>query len=305
MKEKLRILVVHSGTKEIIPTFIIEQVNSLINQGVKIEYFTIKKGGLVGYLSHIKEFKSAIKNFTPDIVHAHYGLSGLFANLQRKIPVVTTFHGSDVFNPKNKVFSLLAHWLSKESVFVSSLLKQKLGVKNGKIITCGIDLEVFKSNGAKRENFVLFSGSFSKKVKNYPLAKKSIDLYNMNNKDINELRLIELVNKTRVEVADLMNRAKALLISSHYEGSSQVLKEAMACNCPVVSVNVGSVSDLVKPNSSSVIIVQPNEESIAGALEGIKKISSTQGRKEIIDQKISLEETALQLIELYNSIKKS
>lgn len=51
--------------------------------------------GINGYFKNLSAQKK-IKEFHPDIIHAHYGLSGLFANLQRKVPVVTTYHGSDI-----------------------------------------------------------------------------------------------------------------------------------------------------------------------------------------------------------------
>jgi hypothetical protein len=45
-----------------------------------------------------------ILSFQPDLIHAHFGLSGLFANLQFLKPVVTTFHGSDVQTTKKNLY---------------------------------------------------------------------------------------------------------------------------------------------------------------------------------------------------------
>jgi teichuronic acid biosynthesis glycosyltransferase TuaC len=303
--QKLKLLIVHSGTKDIVPTFITEQVESINKKGVYVKYYTIRNKGLFGYLSHVNEYKRFTKDFKPDVIHAHYGLSGLFANLQRKTPVVTTYHGSDIYHFKNKIFSLFSYWLSRENIFVSSSLKKKLGVKKGCIITCGIDLDVFKPiNNVKKENFLLFSGAFSKKVKNYPLAQSSIDYYNANYADSDVLTLLELKNNSRNEVALLMNKARALLITSKYEGSSQVLKEAMACNCPVVTLNIGSVPDLAPKTPSSVIVVKPNNQDVAKGILKALKNKDCKTREHIIEQKISLEQIAEQLISLYEAIKK-
>ena len=76
--------------------FISEQVDALRRQGVELEYFMIKGRGWKGYLKHYKALQTKILAFQPDIVHAHYGLCGLLANIQRQIPVITTYHGSDV-----------------------------------------------------------------------------------------------------------------------------------------------------------------------------------------------------------------
>ena len=64
--------------------------------------------------------RKKIKNFSPDIVHAHFGISGLVANLQRKVPVVITFHGSDAYLPKVRLLSKIAAGLSGFNIFVSA-----------------------------------------------------------------------------------------------------------------------------------------------------------------------------------------
>ena len=80
-----------------------------------------------------------------DLIHAHYGLSGLLATLQKKTPVIVTFHGSDVNMKNNFPLSLLASRLSRNNIFVHSSLARRLKVsgKNIHIIPCGVDLDTF------------------------------------------------------------------------------------------------------------------------------------------------------------------
>ena len=80
--------------------FIVEQARALEYLGCEVEFFGLGGKGIKGYLKNLPAFKEKIKEFCPDVVHAHYGLSGLFANLQRKVPVVTTYHGSDINDRK-------------------------------------------------------------------------------------------------------------------------------------------------------------------------------------------------------------
>jgi len=134
----MEILVVCSGTKGILSPFIRDQIQALKNQGVEIDLFQINKPGVKGYLEHLILLKKRIKIKNPDIVHAHYGLSGLLANLQRKIPVVTTFHGSDVNTKYLLKYSRLAYLLSTVSIFVSEDLRDKLNAKKHTyVIPCG------------------------------------------------------------------------------------------------------------------------------------------------------------------------
>ncbi|MBN2460422.1 MAG: glycosyltransferase family 4 protein [Candidatus Cloacimonetes bacterium] len=47
------------------------------------------------------------------------------------------------------------------------------------------------------------------------------------------------------EIPSLLNSASAFILTSHYEGSPIVVKEALAVNLPVVSVDVGDVKTLI------------------------------------------------------------
>ena len=84
------------------------------------------------------------------------------------------------------------------------------------------------------KTYILFSSGFANPVKNYGLAKEAVALL-----ADDTVELLELKNRTRAEVALLLAAVDLALITSFSEGSSQFLKEALACNCPVVSTYVG------------------------------------------------------------------
>ena len=92
----MKILIVCSKNSGKIAPFILEQGESLLRLGVEVDYYPIVGKGFMGYWKSRKSFLHKIKTCQPDIIHAHYGLSGLLANSQRKIPVVTSYHGSDI-----------------------------------------------------------------------------------------------------------------------------------------------------------------------------------------------------------------
>ena len=108
----MRILIVGSFNRNRFAPFIQEQAEALQAAGCEIAFYGLKGKGLQGSLKNMPALKRKVKAFQPDVVHAHYGLSGLLANLQRQVPVVTTYHGSDINERKILPFSKLSMWLS-------------------------------------------------------------------------------------------------------------------------------------------------------------------------------------------------
>lgn len=136
----MRILVVASFNKGSFAPFIVEQVEALKKQGCDIDFFGLQGKGVKGYLRNLPGLKRKIKEFQPNVIHAHYGLSGLLANLQRGVSVVTTYHGSDINDKAVFRFSKMAMFLSAWNIFVS---KKTLNIARPKkrfsLLPCGID----------------------------------------------------------------------------------------------------------------------------------------------------------------------
>ena len=246
----MKILILCSKNSGRIAPFITDQVEALQKAGVVCEYFTVEGKGVKGYLRNFIPMMRKIREFQPDIIHAHYGLSGLLANLQRKVPVVTTYHGSDINNPKVLRYSKVSIILSAWNIFVSHRNIQLAGVKRKfSLIPCGVDTDIFrplerkpvreKLNFGDRDKIVLFAGAFDNPVKNPELAKEAVA-------KVPGARLMEMKGYSRVQVAELMNAADVCLMTSHSEGSPQFIKEAMACGCPIVSVDVGDVAEILE-----------------------------------------------------------
>lgn len=294
-------------------SFIYEQTEELIKNDVEFDFYFIKGKGLSGYLRNLRKFKEKIKTYNPGIIHAHYGLSGLFANFQRKIPVITTFHGSDVFVFKrNLIVSKIASLLSVSSITVNSKMNAKFRNPSGlHTIPCGINMSIFspyKSDGIhNKTNFnkeiknILFSSRFDYYEKNYPLAREVINILGKG------FNLIELKGYSREDVNNLMNTCDVALMTSISEGSPQFIKEAMACNCPVVSTDIGDVRELFG-DIEGYYITSFDPEDIAGkiklAIEYRKTKGQTKGRERIIELGLDSETVAARIIEVYKKVLK-
>ena len=115
----MRILIVASDKNGRFAPFIEEQMAALEARGMEVLRYGITGKGILGYLRELPALRRAIRQHRSDIIHAHYGLSGLLANLQRRVPVVTTYHGSDINVPSILRFSKIAMRLSAHNIFVS------------------------------------------------------------------------------------------------------------------------------------------------------------------------------------------
>ena len=288
--------------------FITEQVTALEELGVVCQYFGVRGKGVLGYLKQFPELRRIIRSFRPDIVHAHYGLSGVLANLQRKVPVVTTYHGSDINNPEVLRLSRLAIRQSRFNIFVS---KHNVDTahpkKNYALIPCGIDLEdypIVDKVDARKEmglsmdgKYVLFAGAFDNPVKNVPLARAAVTL-------LPNVELLELKGYTRHQVALLMQAADAFLMTSFTEGSPQVIKEALACGCPIVSVDVGDVKEITD-SVDGCYLADRDPNSIADNLKRAFAFSErTKGREVIIEKKLTNDIIANQIMAVYRKVTK-
>jgi teichuronic acid biosynthesis glycosyltransferase TuaC len=308
----MKVLIVCSGKQNKISPFVADQVMALNTLDITTEYFTINSKGILGYLKCLPRLLNHIKKYNPNLIHAHYGLSGLLAVLQRKLPVVVTYHGSDVRNKRVRPLSWLASRLSTANIFVAKEMLQLMPSPNSFVIPCGVDMELFKpikQSEARKEfvlnpdkKYILFASGFDNAVKNYPLAKEAVSL--LKNKNI---ELLELKGFSRIQVSHIMNATDMVLITSFTEGSPQFVKEAMTCNRPIVSTDVGDVRWLFGDSEGHFITsydVNNVLESIEKALAYCKTKKSTQGRQRIIDLELDSESIAKRLIALYNQALK-
>jgi teichuronic acid biosynthesis glycosyltransferase TuaC len=300
-----RVLIVCSINHGKLSPFVKEQTDSLANCGIETDYYFINGKGIKGYLKNLKSLRLKIKEYAPDLIHAHYGFSGLLCSLQRIAPVIVTFHGSDVqLGFRNFILSKITMILCRNYIFVSDNLKKIAKSKKGMVIPCGIDTELFKPmdkmvcreklNLDTQMKYVLFSSHFENEVKNYPLAKEA--LIQLNDPSV---ELLALKNYSRQEVALLMNAVDVCLLTSFSEGSPQFIKEALACNRPIVSTKVGDVENLFQ-GIENVYITGHSPNLVASKIELALKSECSSGRKKIELLRLDLKSVGEKLIDFYS-----
>jgi len=286
--------------------FIFEQNKAVEKSGIIYDYFLVKKSGLNGYIQELNRFIYYLKekDYKFDIIHAHGGHIGSIVNTQRKVPVITTYHGSDINYPLNRMISMNALLFSKANIFVSmEIFKKVQKFARGIVIPCGVDMDNFKPIDKlecrkilglnKNEKIVLFAGRRERKVKNYELAEKSINLSKVD-------KFIELKDYARNEVNLLLNAADLILLTSFSEGSPQVIKEAMACNCPIVATDVGDIKQIISDTEGCYLAsFDPNDvaDKIKLALQFNKRTNGREKIKELDNNII-----AKKIVDVYEKV---
>jgi len=253
--------------------FVHEQVRGLRALGIDVRVLFVdrrQEGPLAYYRMH-NNIRSAFAEFDPDAIHVMYG--GVMAHqVLRRHPIrpaVVTFHGSDLLGENlsgwmRKIISRYGVYCSRraahaaESVVIVArhLMGALMGAASPEkthVIPCGIDLERFQpmdplackqALGWSGQSFhVLFASSNGDPVKRPWLAKAAVA--QLANGD----RPVELHHLTGISNANVpvwLNAADVLLLTSMHEGSPTVVKEALACGLPVVSVDVGDVAERIE-----------------------------------------------------------
>lgn len=246
----MKVLFVSSGnSKAGISSLVFDQGESLRNEGLDVSYFTVKGRGWYNYLKHISILKKEIKNHKPDIIHAHNIFCGFVAALAGAKPLLVSLMG---WNVKKKLLALLIRIFNRlfwDACIVKSIsMKNDLGIDSILVIPNGVDLDMFHPMGKETaisrcqwdhtKRHVLFAADPSVKIKNYPLAKQAIDRVNDGTIDLHVLGSVD-----HSDMVFLYNAADVVLFTSFAEGSPNVIKEAMACNCIIVSTDVGDVKE--------------------------------------------------------------
>ena len=313
MQNKLKVIFICSGNKwDFVSPVIKNQGDSLEVTGINIQYYPIKGKGIIGYLKNIPALRRMLKSQEYDIVHAHYSFSAFVATLAGAKPLVVSLMGTEVKEAKaSKLFiKLIAHIFWKAIILKSNDMKVSLRYRAALVIPNGVDLDNFKPMDRiecqqligwdKTKKHILFASSTSRREKNFALADAAISL--LENVSF-ELHYLE--NIRHDQISNYLNAADVMLLTSKYEGSPNVIKEAMACNRPIVSTDVGDVK-WVFGNTDGCFISLFDANDVARQIEKSLKFSDsigvTKGRDRIISLGLDSKTVAKKVNRLYNNL---
>lgn len=312
--------------------FVLEQGESLRQLGLEIEYMPVRGN----YFLAVRDLKRKIRECQPDIVHAHYGLSALTAELQSLVPVVTTFHNGETLNWHVNFLTSLFSLRAKHVVYVAQHIHDLVyfKAKNHSIIPCGVNMDdchIIDQIAARQQlgfedgvKYILFGGGFDNLRKNYAILREAVERIEQapwvpvqGGERCGNIVCLEMKGLSRADCVLRMNACDLFALPSHSEGSPQALKEAMACNCPIVATDMADVRHLLGDFPGHYVLRNPRptkerwdadeksvDELIALVQEALQFNARTNGRDRITELRLSNEQVAEHLVEIYKGVKK-
>lgn len=300
--------------------FIKRQADFLKAAGVEVDVFHFQaQKNPFNYLKAWLSVRQRLRSHRYDLIHAQFGQSGLMA-LPKRIPYVVTLRGSDILGTVSdrtggytfagKINQRVSRYIAEKAdavILVSAHMQQQLpSSKTGHVIPSGIDFSLFRCtprDEARRqlslpldERLVLFVGNPHQARKRYDLARQAVELLN----ERFPARLVTAWGAAHSGIPLYMSACDALVFTSMQEGSPNVVKEALACDLPVVSVAVGDVEQRIGGIEGCELCTNDSPETIAAALERVlRRGKRVEGRKSVEH----LSETSIteQVIEVYRS----
>ncbi len=256
------------------------QASALKKAGMNVSFFRVTGSGIPGYFRSVVQLKRQLKEHRYTVVHAHYGLSGMVASLAGAKPLVVSLMGSDVLGSwwLRSMVRWFAVYRWPRTIVKSEAMAEVLGKESIDVIPNGVDFSIFKpaSRNESREiagfnapKHVLWPADPERGVKNINLARAAFRV--LNRKDVD---LSIIYGRPTAEMPVLYNASDVVLITSDWEGSPNVVKEALACNVPVVSTPVGDVEKWLL-GVEGCFVCEAEPTAIAA---GIKKALDFEGR---------------------------
>ena len=311
---EMKVIFVASGNKAVgtVSAFVRSQYDSLKKEGAEMVLFPVVGHGMSGYLKNLSALRGLIKSEKPDIVHAHYSTCGYLASMAAfglKTKVVVSLLGS--FPEKNRRYKLIKYCVRRvwdATIVKSERTRSQLDL-DLPVIPNGVNLDRFvilPQEEARRKvgfdegrKYIIFVSNPARGEKNYSLAQEAVKLL-----DDSNVELVPVYDRTHDEVVEYMCAADALIMTSLSEGSPNVIKEAMACNCPLVVTDVGDVRWVTEGVEGTYVADTYQPEEIATLLKkALVRDRRTEGRNRIIQLGLTTPDIAKKILAVYNSVR--
>jgi glycosyltransferase involved in cell wall biosynthesis len=301
------------------------QARSLEALGIELDVLAIP--GYVSPWEYVRGAGRALaRNLNVyDVVHAHYGHSAVVARMNLRAPLVVSYCGDDLLGtpdaacPARKTlrsralaiaFSQVA-WVARATITKSEEMERQLPRArrvHNRVIPNGVDLALFSPMGRQQarqrlgwdpnEKAVLFVGNPALTTKNHALANAACALAR---RECTEVRLHVASTVAPEDVPVWMSAADALIFPSWSEGSPNAVKEAMACELPVVATPVGDIPERLR-GIPGCYVLPPEKTRFADALLKAVHHGRCPEAREAVSSGFSLEQTARRIVKVYESV---
>jgi glycosyltransferase involved in cell wall biosynthesis len=282
-------------------SFVRAQIESLQHIGVDVELLVLQgRIRKLIYPKGILQLRQRLSDDSIDLVHAHYSYVGIVARAQWKVPVVVTYHGDDLLGTVSATgrktrFSRLSVALGRllaesvDAVIVQSAeMARALRRRDVCVIPHEVQLDRFRPISREHaraalgldpaRKYLLFAADPSLAVKRFPLAREAAAVLW---REDSSVELLVVYREPQDRLTLYMNACDALVFPSFQEGSPNIVKQAMACNLPIVATDVGDIREILGATVGC-HICRPDAVEFAEKLRGIlHSRQRTNGRERV------------------------
>jgi len=308
-------------------TPVADELAALRNAGIRVDLLHVPRegGSRRVYVGLGRRVGRLLRDAGPDLVLVTYGgvMAEIVTRTARRVPVIVTFRGTDLLGGRGKG---VVHGLSRRYGVVASrraavraagivvksrnlmlALPSSADPSRVWIVPDGVNLDRFVPleqskcrallGWAPGRRHVLFPGSPTRPEKRFALAEAAVA--QLRHQGV-EVELHALTGVPHDAVATWLNAADAVVLTSAHEGSPNVVKEALACNAPVVSVDVGDVREWID-GVDGCAIAKPTPDDVAAKLSAVLDRTGVAAGRERV-QELALPRVAARLQEIYATV---
>lgn len=294
----------------------IESVSKFQEIEGQLIFINARENGIQAYIKAIPILKKKIRQ--ADLIHTFHGLTFLLVFLiaPSKQIVVSFLNSIENEYGEKKFLSQPLVFLTKrliQRMNITKIFKDKVPARfsqNSYYLPNGVDTSKFypiSKSEAKRKlgldeskKYILFVSSKNKyrKQKRYDRYKKVLEILRMRYDNIEELAL---VNEPRERIIYYFNAAELHLLTSDFEGSPNSVKEALACNIPVVATNSGNVKMMLDGIENCYVSSSFNASELADLTTKVLEVPSSEVNisKYITLKRLDMKAKALELTKIY------
>ncbi len=304
--------------------FVKSQIDSIVAEGHEVSVLKIDgRSSGWNYAMAVGRLNRMLARNRFEIVHAHYGLSGVVAAMQYKCPFVISYCGDDLLGTSDGAGGITkkSRMVVRSSQYVARraggiIVKSKHMIEKIEspaarertvVIPNGVDFELFcprdmlsarKELGfAEDKGYILFPGIPDEPVKRVDLAKEAIAMLR---EDCPDVELVAMHHQPQETVPVYMNACDAMVLTSDSEGSPNVIKEAMACNTPIVTVDAGDAWDVIE-GTDQCFRAERTPVDIAEKLDAAIKAGTRSNGRERIGH-LELSQVAKRVVDVYQTV---
>ena len=297
---------------------LLRQIESLRERGVRVTALDMRGVPMLKYLSTIPKMHRLLSEV--DLLHGHFGFCGWLARCQLQKPLVISFMGDDLLGEPTDRGT--PSWFSRQMVRAnqrlaatadqvivkSAEMANVIGHVQSHVVANGVDIDRFrpmdrdlarqKLGWDDTELVILFPGNPENPRKGFSLASEATQTASQQLRK--EIRLQPMWGIKPHKVALYMNACNAMWMTSLIEGSPNVVKEAMACDRPIVGVPVGDVEHLFAEVPGCYVC--PRDAQILGSTmaEVLVSTPESSGREAILRMALDLGAVADRVIDIYH-----